>query len=103
VAEVRLVDIVLRRDTPFIAGLTRAIDVLPINTPAGEFFLVLEFAPPLAAGPGRLLLFTSLEGEPTVLVDTLETPTHMALDLEAQELFITELFAGRIVRIALPN
>jgi hypothetical protein len=103
VSEVRSVDIVLRSDTPLITGLTRAIDVLTLSTPVGDVFLVLEFAPPLVAGPGRLLLFTSPESAPQVLVDTLETPSHMALDPVANELFITELFTGRIIRIGLLN
>lgn len=103
VSEVRSVDIVLRSDTPLITGLTRAIDVLTLSTPVGDVFLVLEFAPPLVEGPGRLLLFTSPESAPQVLVDTLETPSHMALDQVANELFITELFTGRIIRIGLLN
>jgi hypothetical protein len=103
VSEVHSVDIVLRSESPFITGLTRAIDVLPLSTPIGEFFLVLEYAPPLVAGPGRLLLFTSPESAPQVLVDSLETPTHMALDPVTNELFITELFTGRIIHIGLLN
>jgi hypothetical protein len=100
-AEVRIVDIESGRDRTLIRGLTMAIDVLPIAR--GERgFLVLEFSTnPAAQAPGRLLRFDSPQAAPVVLNDQLTSPTSMVFDPQSGDLFITEIFAGRIVRVGI--
>src|SRR5438309_9572932 len=102
VAQVRMVDAHTGNDKPFITGLTSAIDVLPVKTPGGgDEFLTLEFSTnQLAQAPGRLQLFTSPGGPPVVIADCLITPTSMALDPKTGSLFVTEIFTGRIIEVA---
>ena len=102
VAQVRIVDAHTGDDKPFITGLTSAIDVLPVKTPGGgNEFLTLEFSTnQLAQAPGRLQLFTSPGGLPVVIADCLITPTSMALDPKTGSLFVTEIFTGRIIEVA---
>ena len=102
VAQVRMVDAHTGEDKPFITGLTSAIDVLPVKTPGGgNEFLTLEFSTDqLAQAPGRLQLFTSPGGPPVVIADCLITPTSMALDPKTGSLFVTEIFTGRIIEVA---
>jgi hypothetical protein len=89
--------------TPFITGLSSAMDVIYI--PRGDArprFLVLEFTnnflgtPP---GPGRVLLYDSPAGAP--LVQGLTAPTSFAYDAATGEVFITEL-TGRLTSVKLP-
>jgi hypothetical protein len=103
VAQVRMVDPHTGNDVPFITGLTSAIDVLPVKTHdgGGDEFLTLEFSTnQLAQAPGRLQLFTSPGGPPAVIADCLITPTSMALDRKTGSLFVTEIFTGRIIEVA---
>ena len=101
VAQVRIVDPHTGDNQPFITGLTSAIDVLPVKTPAGgDEFLTLEFSTnQLAQAPGRLQLFTSPGGPPVVIANCLITPTSMALDPKTGRLFVTEIFTGRIIEV----
>ena len=101
VAQVRLVDPNTGDNQPFITGLTSAIDILPVKTPAGgDQFLTLEFSTnQLAQAPGRLQLFTSPGGPPVVIANCLITPTSMALDPKTGRLFVTEIFTGRIIEV----
>jgi hypothetical protein len=89
--------------SPFLNGLTNAMDIIYIpRENARTRFVVLEYsnnftsAPP---GPGRALLFDSPNGTP--LVEGLPAPTSMAYDASTGELFITDL-SGRLVRVKLP-
>jgi hypothetical protein len=102
VAQVRIVDPHTDDNQPFITGLTSAIDVLPVKTTGGgDEFLTLEFSTnQLAQAPGRLQLFTSPDGPPAVIADCLITPTSMALDRKTGSLFVTEIFTGRIIEVA---
>ena len=81
--------------TPFITGLTTAIDVLD----DGGTVYVLEFStnflgdPP---GPGRLLRFEDVAGEPVVVADCLVSPTSMARD-RSGALYVAQIFTGQIV------
>jgi hypothetical protein len=102
VAQVRTVDPHTGGDEPFITGLTSAIDVLPVKTRGGEDeFLTLEFSTDqLAQAPGKLQLFTSPAGPPAVIADCLITPTSMALDPKTGSLFVTEIFTGRVIEVA---
>jgi hypothetical protein len=90
---------------PFLADLTMAIDTLPIGNSKGPF-LVLEFASgfDLATGfrfPGRVLRFAGATSAPEVVASDLVSPTSMAFDARTHELFVTEIFTGRIMRVEL--
>jgi DNA-binding beta-propeller fold protein YncE len=89
--------------SPFLNGLTTAMDIVYIpRENARARFLVLEFSnnflstPP---GPGRLLLFDTPTGTP--LIEGLPSPTSMAYDASTGEVFITDL-TGRLVKATLP-
>jgi DNA-binding beta-propeller fold protein YncE len=89
--------------SPFLNGLTSAMDIVYIpRENARARFLVLEFSnnflgtPP---GPGRLLLFDTPAGTP--LIEGLPSPTSMVYDPSTQEVFITDL-TGRLVKATLP-
>jgi hypothetical protein len=101
-AEIRAVDPETGAHQQTIGGLTSAMDVLPVPV-AGldDIFYVLEFSANMLgdpAPPGRLKLFANGE-EPTVLVSNLISPTSMARDGASGDLFITEIFTGRIIRV----
>jgi hypothetical protein len=104
-SSVQLVDPRGRTAAPFLAELTMAIDTLPIGNSEGPF-LVLEFATgfDLATGftfPGRVLRFAGATSAPDVVASDLISPTSMAFDDRTGELFVTEIFTGRIMRIEL--
>jgi hypothetical protein len=101
-SQVRLVDPNTGVSTLFINGLTSAIDVLPL--PAGGF-LTLEFTADMLAGAaaapsGRLQWFTAPDALPIVIDNTLRNPTRLELDESTGAVYVTEIFAGRIVRVA---
>ncbi|MEO6390568.1 MAG: ScyD/ScyE family protein [Pyrinomonadaceae bacterium] len=102
-AEVRSVNLGTGAQATFIPNLTTGIDVLPIAIPGdNDLFYVLEYSTAFLAmpqGPGRLKLFTSPTAVPIVLNSTLSTPTSMARNPETGDIFITEIFAGRITRV----
>lgn len=86
-------------------GLTAAIDVLPIPIPGdNDMFFVLEFSANMLGNPsepGRLKLFNSSNlAAPTELAGGLISPTGIARDPETGDIFVTEIFPGRIIRIA---
>jgi hypothetical protein len=102
-AQVRLVDPVTGASTPFITGLTSAIDVVPLP---GGGFLTLEHTRDMLAGAaagasGRLQWYPAQDATPVVIDDALRNPTRIEFDERTGEVFITEIFAGRIVK-ALP-
>ena len=82
-------------------GLSSAIDVLPVADQFGQNrFFVLEFSTNmLANAPGRLSLYAQPDGAPVVLVNNLVSPTSLARDEATGDLFVTEIFAGRITRV----
>jgi len=98
-AQVRAVDIGSGTNSTFISGLTSAIDVLPAN---GGGFLTLEFSTnmldPTAAG--RLSFYSSNAASPVVIANCLITPTSLAQDQQSDDLYVTEIFTGRVVKIA---
>ncbi len=119
-AEIRLVDPQFGSNAPFIAGLTSAIDVLPVETlgptilnnfPQGFFnqhyFYVLEFgvfAPPIGPGrkPTRLLRFNAPAAPPVSITDLGPFATAMTRDPMTGDLYVTRMFAGAIVRVRFP-
>ena len=63
----------------------------------------LELCFDMQAGkPGRLRRYTSPDDAPVVVADCLNSPTSMARDERTGELFITEIFTGRIVKVSAP-
>ncbi len=110
-SSVRLVNLKTGEQTPFIPGLTMAIDTLPQGRGTSNL-LVLEYAsaftPPGPGGPaqfvspGRVLRFATPTSPAEVLVDTLTTPTSMDLDQASGTLYISERGSGRIMKVDLP-
>lgn len=83
-------------------GLTSPMDVLPVPVSGlYEAFYVLEFTANMLGNPtppGKLKLFVN-EDNPVVLLSNLISPTSIARDGETGDLFITEIFPGRIIRV----
>lgn len=108
-SSLRTVDLQTGAQQPLISGLTMAIDAIGFGNPAGPFF-VLEHAssftppggpnPPGFTGAGRLVLFATPASAPQVVVDTLVSPTSMALDIQNRSFFVTEIRTGKIIRIS---
>jgi len=103
-AEIRKVRLANGANEPFIAGLTSAIDVLPVPDQSGQNrFFVLEYSTnQLAGAPGRLSRYDQPDGSPVVLVNSLSSPTSLVRDEITGDLFVTEIFAGRITRVHIP-
>jgi hypothetical protein len=103
-AQVRIVDPATGSDAPFITGLSMAADVLPLRGRGRTSeFLTLELsAEPRVGAPGRLRRYTSPDAAPVVVAECLNSPTSMARDERTGELFITEIFIGRIVKVPAP-
>jgi len=96
-AEVRSVDPTTGTNTPFVGGLTSAIDVLATNDGG---LLILEFSTDMLAGmPGRLSFRASPMAAPEVIANCLITPTSMAQEAKAADIFVTEIFTGRVIKI----
>ncbi|MGH9949671.1 MAG: ScyD/ScyE family protein [Pyrinomonadaceae bacterium] len=104
VADVRQYDLESGVESQLIGGLRSAIDVLPVDE--GGFCstaYTLEFSANMLMGaPGRLQRFDTPAGPPTLISDSLISPTSMARDPHSGDLFVTEIFTGRIMRISLP-
>lgn len=103
-AEIRSVDLQTGSHQPMIGGLTAAIDVLPVPLPGDhDLYFTLEFSANMLgnpAPPGRLKLFTSPTAEPVILAANLITPTSFARDPATGDVFVTEIFPGRIIRVS---
>lgn len=102
-AEIRSIDLTTGTDSLFIGGLTSAIDVLPVSSNCVFCHPVytLEFSTnQLMGAPGRLQRFDS-PTTPTVIVNNLISPTSMALHPPSGDIFVTEIFPGRIIRVTL--
>jgi hypothetical protein len=98
-AQARAVDIASGTSSSFITGLTSAIDVLPAN---GGGFLTLEFSTDMLnpAASGRLRFHSSNSASPVVIANCLITPTSIAQDNKSDDLYVNEIFTGRVVKIA---
>jgi hypothetical protein len=96
-SQVRAVDIASGVSTPFITGLTAAIDVLPED----RGFLTLEFSTNMLepGTPGRLSFYATNSSVPVVVDDCLITPTSLARDPKSHALFVTEIFTGRVMKV----
>jgi hypothetical protein len=97
-SEVRRVDVNTGVNSAYIGGRSSAIDVLGGSS---RQHYVLEFSTNFLAGaPGQLLLFQSPGLAPTVVAGGLISPTGMARDAVSGDIYITETFTGRIIRVA---
>ena len=98
VSTVERIDLTTGSDTPFITGLTTAIDILPIKRNGTPSYLVLQFssAGPFFQGPGLVLHFDKPVGPP--IANCLTAPTSMTLNKNTHTLYVSE-DGGRIVAI----
>ncbi|MEP6924753.1 MAG: hypothetical protein ABI954_09835, partial [Pyrinomonadaceae bacterium] len=102
-ADVRRIDLETGADSQFIGNLTTAIDVLSVSNGFCHSFYTLEISTNLAGNaPGRLRRFDSSTGAPTLINNTLVSPTSMAIHPPSGDLLVTEIFPGRITRISNP-
>lgn len=113
-SEVQQVDTRTGARLSFIPGRSSAIEVLGNNrmyqeekaqraerAQRGQRHFVLEFSTNLRANsPGRLLAFDS-PVFPQIVATGLISPTGMIRDAESGDIFITEIFTGRIIRVHL--
>lgn len=103
-ASVRKVNLDTGAMATLVDNLTSAIDVLPLRNPrSAQRTLVLEFSTNMSASPappGRLRLFDAPGSTAVTLSDNLITPTSVARDQVSGELFVTEIFTGRVMRVA---
>ncbi len=101
-ANVRQYDLDSGVESQVIGGLTSAIDVLPFE--ASGFcssFYTLEYSTSMLMGaPGRLQRFDTPNGPPTLISNTLATPTSMARNPATGDLVVTEIVPGRLTRIS---
>lgn len=100
-ANVRQYDLENGAETQLLGGLSSAIDVLPFET-GGFCYSVytLEFSTNmLMNAPGRLQRFDAPNGQPTLISNTLITPTSMARHPASGDLLVTEIGTGRIMRV----
>jgi hypothetical protein len=101
-AQVRAVDPATGASTPFVTGLTSAIDVVPLP---GDGVLTLEHTADMFAGEtappsGRLQWFATQGAAPVVFEHTLRNPTRLEFEEQTGWVFITEVFAGRILKMS---
>ncbi len=89
--------------TPLIAGLSSAIDVIPLGSRCrDDGFLSLEFNLTFPVpGPGRLQYFATADTSPVVLADCLTTSSSMVFDRRGDRVVIAELATGRLVTLEL--
>lgn len=97
-SEVRRVDVNTGVNSAYIGGRSSAIDVLGGSS---RQHYVLEFSTNfLANAPGQLLLFQSPGLAPTVVAGGLISPSGMVRDAVSGDIYITENFTGRIIRVS---
>ena len=84
--------------TPFIDGLSSAIDVEAVKTKGVTGFLTLELSRDFLAGaPGRLQRFASPAGPGVVISNCLIGPSDMVRDAKTGTLYIASIFTGQIL------
>jgi hypothetical protein len=103
-SEVRKVDVRTGDSTTFIGGRSSAIDIVEGRSKGKETqYYVLEFSTNfLANAPGQLLLFQTPTAAPTVVAGGLISPSGMTRDPKTGDIYITEIFTGRIIRVQFP-
>lgn len=103
-SEVRRVDVTTGASTTFIGGRSSAIDVVAGKSAGSSTqYFVLEFSTNfLANAPGQLLVFQSPTATPTVVASGLISPSGMVRNPGSGDLYIVEIFTGRIMRVRFP-
>jgi hypothetical protein len=97
-SEVRSVDVATGTSRTFIGGRSSAIDIVAGKSKGTSY--VLEFSTDLLANmPGQLLYFSSPNATPMVVSGGLISPSGMARDAVSGDIYITEIFTGRIMRV----
>ncbi len=102
-ALVRRVDRRTGAVTTVVGGLQTALDVLPVTRGRGLFYVVEYSSNFLAGAPGRLLLVEDPDRTPLVLAAGLMRPTSVSQDTRTGDLYVTEVGAGRILRVTAPQ
>ena len=70
----------------------------------GDQAYVLEYSTNFLAGAaGRLLRVDGVRGTSLVIADGLRSPTSLATDTRTGDLFVTEFFANRVMRVLVPK
>lgn len=102
VANVRQYDLDSGGESQVIGGLSSAIDVLPFETSGfcSSFYTLEHSTNMLMGAPGRLQRFDTPSGPPTLISNTLVTPTSMARHPVSGDLVVTEIVPGRLTRIS---
>ncbi|HVK08670.1 MAG TPA: ScyD/ScyE family protein [Gemmataceae bacterium] len=104
-SEVRTVDPDTGATATLIAGLSSAIDVIPVTVDRDTVgYLTLEYSlAHLAGGPGRLMLFNASGTPIAVLADTLITPSSLALDARSRPptIVVSQIGPGNLVTVPL--
>ena len=90
--------------TPLIAGLTSAVDVLPLRRDDETLgILTLEYSlAHLALAPGRLQLFDPSRASSITLATGLTTPASMVYDHKNGEVVFGLISIGQLVSVPLP-
>ena len=100
ITEIQSVNLKSGEREVFIPNLSSAIDVLHV---ADEMYFTLEYSANQRLGqPGRLKFFEAPDATPVVIVSTLNSPTSAARDEKTGDIFVTEIFTGRIIRVQIP-
>jgi hypothetical protein len=100
-SEVRSVDVPNGTSQTYIGGRTSAIDIVGGKSKNASY--VLEFSTDLLANtPGQLLYFSSPTAAPTVVAGGLISPSGMTYDAASGDIYVAEIFTGRILRVTFP-
>ena len=87
--------------SPFIDGLTSAIDVEPVKHKGTTRFLTLEISVDFLAGvPGRLQRFETPSGPGVPISTCLIGPSDLVRDQKTGTLYIVSIFTGQILALA---
>lgn len=95
--------------SPFITDLTSAIDIAKalegdVDEEAagdGAVFYTLEFSvDQLGGAPGRIRYYSTPASEPVDVVTDLITPTSIEVNGRTGDVFVSEIFTGRIIRVS---
>lgn len=86
--------------SPFIDGLTSAIDVEPVKHKGTTRILTLEISVDFLAGvPGRLQRFETPSGPGVPISTCLIGPSDLVRDEKTGTLYIVSIFTGQIIKI----
>ncbi|MBX7062638.1 MAG: ScyD/ScyE family protein [Pyrinomonadaceae bacterium] len=99
-SDVQAVNLWTGEHETILSGLASTMDIMPVNQRFGrDGYYVLEFSTNfLANAPGRLRRFDR-DGNASVVVPTLITPSSMARDDRTGDIFVTNIFPGTITRV----